>query len=256
MGLLLKSFFKKEYIMFKRYMFNSIGGLLSICAMFLLIFLGYRGVAGGSVNYGDTLEGIIVGYVLWFFGILTYTTISDVISTECGTGTLEQLYMAAFPFKAVLLAITVSTFLFNLIMTVGILFFAMYVTGHFLTFDLLSLIPVIIFTLLCFYGLGLIVGGITLVFKKAGTFLNILQFALIGCIVAPVSKVKAFALLPGSLGSNMINKIMVQGKHLSDFPIETIVILALIGVAYVVIGSIVYKICEGKAMERGSLGHY
>lgn len=256
MGLLLKSFFKREYILFKRYMFNSIGGMLSVCAIFLLLFLGYRGVAGGSVNYGDTLEGLIVGYVLWFFGLLTYTTISDVISRECITGTLEQLYMSAFSFKTVLFATTVSTFLFNLITTLVILFFAMGVTGHFLAFDLLSLIPIMIFTLLCFYGLGLIVGGITLVFKKAGSFLNILQFALIGCIVAPVSKVKAFALLPGSLGSNMINKIMVQGKHISDFSIETILILALIGVAYVVIGSIVYKICEGKAMERGSLGHY
>lgn len=256
MGLLLKTFFKREYIMFKRYLFNSLGGLVTVCFIFALIFLGYKGVAGGSVNYGNTLEGIIVGYVLWYFGLITYMTISNVISSEASTGTLEQLYMSAFSFKTILLSITISTFLFNLIEVVIILFFAMFITGHFLTFDIISLIPVIIFTLLCFYGLGLIVGGVTLVFKKANTFLNILQFLIIGCIIAPVDKVAAFAVLPGSLGSNMINGIMVQGKHISDFTMEQLGVLALVGIGYIVVGSIVYKILEGKAMEKGTLGHY
>lgn len=256
MGLLLKSFLKKEYILFKRYLFNSLGGIISVCALFVLIFLGYKGIAGSTLNYGDNLEGIIIGYVLWFFGLLTYTTISDVIAKEAVSGTLEQLYMSSFSFKTILLMITLSSFLFNLVYIIVILFFSMIITGHFLNIDLVSLMPVIIFTLLCYYGIGLVAGGVTLLFKKASNFLQILQFLIIAFIVAPIKKVPAFILLPGTLGSNMINEIMKNGKHIAEFPIDQIIALSLIGLVYIIIGSLIYKFFEKKAMEQGVLGHY
>lgn len=256
MMLLFKSFLKKEYILFKRYLFNSLGGVISICILFALIFLGYKGVAGNSLNYGANLEGIIIGYVLWFFGVLTYMTISDVISKEATSGTLEQLYMSSFKFSTILFMITISSFIFNLISILMVLFFSMIITGHFLNIDLISLVPVMIFTLLCFYGIGLMAGGITLFFKKANNILQIVQFLIIGCIIAPINKVPILALLPGSLGSNMINEIMRNKKQLMEFSVEKVVYLAIIGIGYIVLGAIIYKFFEKQAMKKGLLGHY
>ncbi|WBW95122.1 ABC transporter permease [Oceanirhabdus sp. W0125-5] len=256
MWILLKSFCKKDFILFKRYIFNSIWGIISLYVMFLLIFLGYKGVAGGSESYGSKLDGLIVGYVLFFTVIFAYSAISSTISEECRKGTLEQLYMSAFSFKTILFVKVISSLLYELIFISIILFLNMLTTGHFLNLDLLSIMPIVICTLLCFYGLGLIVGGITLVFKKAENFLQILQFGIIVFIAVPVGKIPALALLPGALGSNMINKVMTKGKHITEFSVQQLGLLLLVGLAYLIIGGFVYKIFEKKSMKMGTLGHY
>ncbi|XMB86371.1 ABC transporter permease [Mycoplasmatota bacterium WC44] len=254
--ILLKSFFKKEYILFKRYFFNSIGGLVTIYIIFLLIFLGYKGLIGNSPNFGRNVEGLIVGYTLWMFALVCYQEISANISIECREGTLEQLYMSAYPFRWILIVRTLASVLFSFIIIGIMTTLLMVTTGRYLNIDLLSIIPVILLTLLCFYSIGLMIGGITLVFKKIGSFLQIIQFAIVGFIVAPISKVAWFRFLPGTLGSKMISKIMIGGESIFDFSVYQILELAIIGIVYLILGSIVYKICENKAMEKGILGHY
>lgn len=253
---LFKSFFKKEYILFKRYFFNGIGGLITIYIIFLLLLWGYKGLAGGSPNFGQKVEGLVVGYTLWMLALITYQDISGTIFTECREGTLEQLYMGAYPFRWILIMHTLSTLIFNIILVAGTLVLTMFTTGRFLNIDILSLTPIILLTLLCFYGIGLIAGGLTLIFKKIQNFLQIIQFALIGFIAAPIDELPWAKFLPGALGSNMINKIMVKEYSIVDFSIYQLIELAAIGVLYLVLGSIVYKICERKAMKKGVLGHY
>ena len=58
---------KKEYIYLKRYSFNTISGIITIYLVFLLIFYGVKAL--GGANFGDTLEGIVVGFMVWTFAI-------------------------------------------------------------------------------------------------------------------------------------------------------------------------------------------
>lgn len=255
-SILFKSFFKKEYILFKRYFFNSIGALITIYIIFLLLFLGYKGLIGNSPSFGKNVEGLVVGYSLWMFALISYQEISNNISKECREGTLEQLYMSAYPFRWILIMRTLSSVLFNFIL-IGIMTFLIMITsGRYLNIDLLSIIPIILLTLLCFYSIGLIAGGLTLVFKRIDSYLQIIQFAIIGFIAAPVGKVPWFKYLPGTLGANMLKKIMVEGESIFKFSINQIFELTIIGIVYLLLGSIVYKICENKAMKKGILGHY
>lgn len=254
--LLFKAFLKKEFILLKRYLFNSLGGFITIYMIFLLMFAGYKGIAGGSPNFGQMLEGLVVGYALWILAIGLYQDIAFDIQTEAREGTLEQLYMSTYSFGSILAIRVVVKSVINLIMVSIILFLLMITTGKFLNLDIPSLSVLLFFTLLSILGIGFIFGGLTLLFKRINTYLQIVTFGLIGVVAAPVGKIPLLKLLPASLGSSLIRDVMVDGKTIFDLPLYDHALLVAVGVFYAVFGYGVYKICEKKAMNRGMLGHY
>lgn len=253
--LLLKGFFKKEFIEYRRYIFESVGGMITLLIILLLILWGVKSV-GGSVVKGDTVESFVVGYVLFMFFLGAYGSMSGTIRSECKDGTLEQLYMAAYPFRVVLVIKAITSMIIGLIITGVLLALTMLITRTGLNVDLVSIIPLSVITAMSFIGLGLMSGGLTLVFKKVDSFLQILQFAIIAFIAAPVDKIPILKLLPGSLGSNMINRVMVQGKSIFEFSLMELSMLLGVGILYIIIGAVIYKKCESKAMDLGILGQY
>lgn len=72
--ILFWAFLKRQYVYFRRYLFNSLGGMLTLYVVFLLILGGYKGLVAPAGTEGDTLEALVVGYVLWFFLMTTTRT--------------------------------------------------------------------------------------------------------------------------------------------------------------------------------------
>ncbi|MTI96592.1 MAG: hypothetical protein FH749_14145 [Firmicutes bacterium] len=60
-----RAMFKKELLIIIRYIANTMGGMLTFYLVFLLIFLGYRGVAGAGASFGEGTGHLIVGYTTW-----------------------------------------------------------------------------------------------------------------------------------------------------------------------------------------------
>lgn len=254
--LLAKAYFKKEFTIFRRYALNSLGGIITIYFIFLLIFLGYRGAAGASPQFGEMLEGLVIGYLLWVFSLMVYQDVSHTIQTECREGTLEQLYMSAYPFGLVISMKVLASFFINLITIVILLFVMMWTTGQSLNIDVISIAPLIVFTLIGILGIGFAIGGVTLIFKRMDSYLQIVQFALIGLVAAPAEPIIWLRMLPASWGSTMINRVMSRGYSLVDFAFSDYLWLVGVGLFYLLAGYQAYKFCEKKAMERGLLGHY
>lgn len=254
--LLFKAFLIKELILMKRYLFNSLGGFITLYIIFLLMFQGYKGIAGSSPNFGEILEGLVVGYTLWILSMSVYQDITYSIQREAREGTLEQLYMSVHSFGWILAISTFVRTILSLIFVSVILFLLMLTTDKSLNIDILSLLILVFFTLLGILGIGYICGGLTLVFKRIDSYLQIVTFGLIGVIAAPVGKVPLFKLLPASWGASLIQDVMTDGKSIFDFSFNDLTLLVLIGVSYALLGFTVYKLCERKAMNKGMLGHY
>ncbi len=252
--LLGKAFLKREFILFKRYFFNSLGGIITLYVIFLMLFLGFKGV--GGPNVGESIEGLVVGYTLWMFALSAYQDITLTIQREAREGTLEQLYMSVYNFGWVMAAKTFAQSLINLIIVVGMLFLLMFTTGTFLNLDVVSLVPLVFFTLPNFFGLGFIFGGIALIFKQINNYLQIMQFVLILFVSVPVGSVPIFKFMPGSWGSSLIYRVMLAGESIFQFAASDLVFLCGIGLAYLLLGIAVYKICERIAIDRGLLGQY
>ena len=254
--LLCKAFVKKEFILVSRYLFNSIGGFITLYIVFLLMFSGYKGLAGNSPNFGDMVEGLVVGYTLWILAMSVYQDVTYSVLREAREGTLEQLYMSVNGFGWVMGMKVFASILFNIVFVGVVLLLLIFTTGRSFNIDIISLFLPVSFVLLSVLGIGFIIGGLTLIYKRIDNYLQIITFGLIGLIAAPVGRIPSLKFLPASFGSSMVKDIMTEGKSILDFSTNDILFVAFIGFLYLFIGYGVYKKCESLAMSKGMLGHY
>ena len=252
---LLTAQIKKEFIYLRRYFFNFLGGFATLYVVFLLIFLGYRGLAAGTDMYGTGLSNLIVGYMLWIFAMTIYQDISYHLFNEAREGILEQLYMSPFGYIRVTALRLIAGLILNFGMAFVILLAMMLSTGRFLNLDLISLLPLILLLLLPIAGLGFILGGLQLIYKRIQSILQIIQFLLVGVIAAPIH-LGWTVLLPGSMASHLVRQVMVEEVFLTALPLNQILIALLIAGVYLALGLFIFRLCERRAMISGRLGQF
>jgi ABC-2 type transport system permease protein len=256
MWTLAKAAFMKEWIQWKRYGFNLLSSIVSIYIIFLIIFLGYRSVGSGQPSFGQNIEGLIVGFSLWIFSLSAFSGLSWELMQEARAGTLEQLYLCPYGFKLFSIFWAAGGFILNLLFQVPILLSLMITTGRWLHIDLLSILPLLLVSILSVYGIGYMTGGLALVYKRIQAFFQILQFVFIAFIAAPVSKVPLLKLLPLSLGTHLIRKVMVNRIPIWKLPAQDLLILVLVSFFYYLLGLGLYSYFERIARERGLLGQF
>ncbi|MFQ6090009.1 MAG: ABC transporter permease [Candidatus Bipolaricaulia bacterium] len=256
--ILFKALLKKEYIYLKRYYFNTLSGIITIYIVFLIIFYGAKALLGGSASpsFGNTLSGIVVGFMVWTFALFAYSDLSWAMIQEAQQGTLEQLYMTPLGFGWVAIFRVVATFIFNALIVILILFLMMASSGRWLHLDFLSLTPLILLTVAGVYGIGFLMGGLALVFKQVQAAFQILQFVFVFLIAAPADKFPLMKFLPLSLGTQLIGKVMIGDASLASLPLGDLLFLIANSAFYFGLGFLAFKFFENVARNRGLLGHY
>lgn len=253
---LFRAVFKKSYIHFKRYPFNTLSALVAIYLIFLLLFLGIKAFTAGKTMYGGAVEGLIVGFFIWTFAIFAYSDLSFSLLQEARQGTLEQLYMTPVGFGWVNTFSILSNFVISLLLNALVLSLMMLTTGRLLHMDLVSLLPLLFVTLSGVYGIGLMMGGLALVYKRVEASFQILQFIFVILIATPSDKFPPMVYLPLSLGTELVSRIMIDELSLLDIPLRELFFLTGNSIFYLALGYGVFKLCERKARKRGLLGHY
>ena len=260
--ILFKALLKKEYIYLKRYYFNTLSGIITIYLVFLIIFYGAKYGAqallggSGSPAFGSTLDGIVVGFMVWTFAIMAFSDLSWAMIQEAQQGTLEQLWMTPLGFGWVAIFRVAATFIFNALIVILMLFLMMASSGRWLHLDFLSLTPLILLTIAGVYGIGFLMGGLALVFKQVQAAFQILQFIFVFFIVAPVEKLPLLKLLPLALGTRLIGKVMIKEVPITQLPLGDLLLLVATAAFYFGLGFLAFKLFENLARDRGLLGHY
>jgi ABC-2 type transport system permease protein len=255
-AIVLKAMMKRNFLFVWRYPFNLIAGLISLFLIFLVIFYGAQALGGGNLAFGATLSGIVMGFMLWSFIIFAYSDLTWDIINEAQQGTLEQLYMSPLGFGWVAISHILSFLLINLVITFGMLFGMMVVTGRWLNVDFVSVLPLMLLTVWAVYGLGFLMGGLALVFKQVQSAFQILQFVWIGLIAAPLDQFPLLKYAPVSWGTHLLGRVMIGGESIFDIPINDLLFLVLNSAFYFTLGFLGFKFFERVARDRGLLGHY
>jgi len=231
----------RNVIQLRRYFFNTASELVLFYVIFLLIFYGAKAVGGSAISAGETLEGIIVGYFLWMLSIYAYGDMSSGIAGEAQMGTLEQLYLCPAGFWFVNACSVAVNLIACLLMSAVLLLAAMVSTGKWLQLDLISILPVVLLTLVAPYGVGFIVGGLALVFKRVQVVFQIVQFLFLGFLLIPLTSYPAARYLPLAMGNVLVRRIMVDGLRLWELPAAELAVLAATGIFYLVLGIAIYR---------------
>ncbi len=243
---------KKYYIELKRYAFNTVMMMGGIYILFALIFLGMQSFNATP----ETLESTIVGFALWIFAILGFSELSWSILEEARNGTLEQLYISPVSFGRISGYRVLASFMVNLLLMSAFLMAMMVGTGHYLNLDP-GVLLLVFLTLLSVYGIGYMMGGLALIFKKVQATLSIFQFLFIVLLMIPAALDSAIIyVLPVSWGSVLINDVMVRGTPFLELPLNSVMILLLNSLAYFAVGYLVFGYLEKIAKQKGLLGHY
>ena len=255
-AVLLKAVSKKYLVYLKRYYFNTLSGMVSVFMVFLIVFYGAKALGAGAPQFGQTLDGVVVGFIVWAFAIFAYSELSWDLINEAQQGTLEQLYMSPLGFRSVILSQLVVAFFYQLVVLGVLLLLMMASTGKWLHIDLLSLLPLLALSVAGVYGIGFVMGGLALVFKQVQSAFQILQFVFIVLIVAPLDKFPFVKYLPLSWGTHLIGQVMIEGRSITQIPTGDLLLLLANAAFYFLGGLLVFKLLENAARNRGLLGHY
>ena len=249
--------FKRTLIQLIRYPSEIIGGVVIITTVFYGLFLSAQYMAGPEINFGNRLDSVIVGYILWTLALYIVNDIAINIQSEAQTGTLEQIFLSPFAAPQVFFARAVASLALRLSIIVVILLILIAITGSQLSFPPSLVFP--LFTLLlAAYGLAFTMGSCALIFKRIQQILPIFQFALLFLLAAPTEEWTGGAklvanFLPMVPSTGLLRAVVAQGAPLN---LSLLGIALLNGLGYFLIGLCVFSWAEGEAKRRGILGGY
>lgn len=248
---------KRIWIVTKRYPMELVSGFVLMTLAFYALFAGVRYVSGPTMQFGEELDGLILGYCLWSFVLYSVNGIALGLQSEALTGTLEQVYMSPFGALRILFARSLAALGIQLGIVSVMLLALLMLTGR-----QLSMSPMLVFPLatvfLAAYGIGLLMAALALVFKRIQQLLVLVQFVLLFLVAAPVEKLLGpsgglLFLLPVAPGAAMLRELMVRG---APFDAGYFALAFAGGASYLALGTLVYRWAEQQARRRGLLGHY
>lgn len=238
-----------------RYWPNSLSTLATLYIIFLLAFFGVKMMASPGASAENT-RYLIVVMVLWSLALTAMQGIGREITTEATRGTLEQLYMTPVETWVILAARIVGTVLIEIVVMALVLLAGMVTAQEWLSVDLLTLAPLLLLTVACMAGVGFMMAGLALVFKRIQSFFQIVQFAVVALVAVPVSMSPWLDLAPAVRGASMVRSAMIDGVGLTGFTGSAWLLLAANAAAYFVVGVGVYRLAERRARRLGLLGEY
>jgi ABC-2 type transport system permease protein len=246
---------RKVSILLIRYLPNTLSEIITFYAIFLMFFFGVK-VIGDPTQMGENSAFVIISMFLWFLSLTAMQGIGWELTNEATSGTLEQLYMSPVPTWFILLSRMIGTVLVNIVIMAVVLFLSMLTAGQWLSFDVLTLIPLFILLLIGMLGIGFMVAGLALIYKQINALLQIAQFAFFALVSVPVTLSQWLEFLPIIRGSSMIRDAMTEGKRLFDFGANDWLLLSVNATVYFIAGVLIYKLAERRAMSMGLLGKY
>jgi ABC-2 type transport system permease protein len=236
---LYKAELKRTWVIQVRYLGNTLGGIISVAGIFFGLVLGAQFLAGPGAQFGERLESILIGYVIWSLLLSVITSMASGLEDESKTGTLEQVCLSMFgPIKVFLMRAVVMMG-WNLIINLVILALLMLLTGVRLSFPVELLLPFVA-VLLGAYGLAFVIGAITLLLKRVQQLISLFLFALLFVVVAPFETFEGAAavvgyLLPMSISAGLLRATMLQAPTVLPY-FDLLMIAFINSIAYFCIG--------------------
>lgn len=251
---LLYAIAKKKVVLLVRYPVNTLSQLVSIYALFAVIFFGGSAVAGPSLS--ESLSGIMVGFFLFTAAIVAYSGLSWNVTREAQWGTLEQLFMSPLGFGTVVSLKVVVNVVYSILWAGIVLAMMLVTTGQSLALDVLTVGPLLVLALASAVGIGFVFGGLALLYKRIENAFQLVQWGFIAFIGAPVGQYELLGWLPLAQGSYLLRRAMEGGVRLWEFPTADLAVLVVTSVGYLAFGYYCFDRAQRRARRQGVLGHY
>ena len=171
-------------------------------------------------------------------------------------GGLERHVTTPFGFAPVALLKGVAKVVRTFLLSAVVLGVMLLLTGTTLSLDPITVVVVAGLSITSVLGLGFAAGGITVLYKRVGNWLNLLQFGFVVLVSAPVFDAPWTRILPLAHGSALLQRAMVDGVRLWEFPLLDLGLLVAVSAGYLAAGYLVFRYATLRARRLGVLGDY
>ena len=246
----------RSVILMRRYLGNTVGSVLGLTVVFLGLFFSTRYVSGMS-SFGERLDSVVVGYVLWSLILFVLADVSMDAQNEAQTGTLEQICLSRFGLTRVFVLRSLTRVVWTLLMNAVVLSVICLVTGTRLHLSPWLIVPVAS-ALMGAFGLAFMFGALALGAKRIQQLLNLANFALLFVVMTPFEKTAPalsplLSLLPMVPGAAGVRTVMVDGSAPS---LLSAAVMLIGGALWFGLGMQVFRRADRAVRTRGLLGSY
>lgn len=257
---------RREAILLVRYPLETVSRLVWNLGFALLIFFGFSAAVGSQAS---ALPGFEEGNVGRLLGLLTtYIAINglgnaaELISEEVQTGTLEQAALSPPPLVLVVLLRDLASYVEMLLRFALVLGIACLVTGVRLHLDVPAYIVLLSLMYLGMEGIGLMLGGASLIAKRIATLSQFAVMLVFGLAIVPLGDLPAWArpfvtAFPFTNALEQLRAVAVGGSGLAELWLAGRLPNLLVGaLVWLVAGLLVFARAERRARELGTLNQY
>ncbi len=243
---------KMMYWSLRRYMFNTVAMVVVMFLIFMGMFWGIKTIGGSGVTE-NSLDAMLVGYILWVSAMLALSNTGTEILNESQRGTLEQLYLTSLGAHKIFFYRALMNIIFNFIFVTAMLYLSMLATNRWMAVNLLYLYSMIFISTISLVGISFMMGGLGLIHKKISSINGILSFGLIGLMLLPTYPLTPYAFLPFIAGAATVRSSIVLGKV---FPPMWYIFITANSIFYMTLGFIIFKKMEKKAKKLNKMSQY
>ena len=238
----------------RRYPVDTLGQIVTIYMVFSLIFFGGRAVTPAVIE--ESLEGIVVGFFIWTVSVGAYSSVASDFSKEAQLGTLEMLSMSPLGLGVVMAIKSAVNLLVSFLLGTLVLILMLVTSGVSFSVNVLTVVPLAVLTVLPMLGVGFMMGGLALVYKRVSSVFNILRYIFLVLIIISPDAHPVLRYLPLTLGIHLLTRVMSSDVTLVDIPSSDVLTVTGIALVYLVIGYAGFQQFQKYARIRGVLGHY
>lgn len=232
---------KRQIIFVRNYPFHEVSGLLVFYIFFIGLYWSWNGNVNQEVVTHTYSKNLLLGYLLWTYAVSAISLLAFDIAEEAQSGTLEQIALVPRQLRPWLIR-CLGNFVLQTAKAVILLLLIIITTNLRPPSLTLLQLGVAALTITGLYGMGLVVGAITLICKKTTFFVNIVHFFLFFFtgIITPLDS------LPVGLNIIAQNIPLTHGmtllRHLASFGTinhtasQSLILLSITSTFWIVVG--------------------
>jgi ABC-2 type transport system permease protein len=231
--------------------------------LFGLFFLAIMFALGRGVFHREQVAPLLVGFVGYIFFHMQTNRLFWGLLGEMQSGTLEQMYLSPLPSWLLTIGLQVASIVEAAISALLLsLFIELFVQVP-LPLHWAALIPLVLLVLGS-VGYSLILGGLTLLFKRLEILKELFQIVVLifGGVLVPLDRLPGWMatiarFLPLTPGVEGLRKTLLAGISLGRLSGDgTLLWLVGSAAAYLALGIVIFRWCEREASRKGTLGQY
>ena len=231
--------------------------------LFALFFLAIMFAVGRGTFHREQVAPLLIGFVGYIFFHMQTNRLFWGLLGEMQSGTLEQMYLSPLPSWLLTIGLQIASIVEAAISALVLSLFIDLVVQVTIPLRWAAVLPLVLLVGGS-VGYSLILGGLTLLFKRLEILKELFQIVVLifGGVLVPLERMPGWMatiarFLPLTPGVDVLRKTLLDGVSLGTLAGDgTLLWLVGSAAAYLVLGIAVFRWCERMAKRRGTLGQY